>query len=605
MNGIKLTKSLMQAALALITMVFAASLSLGADVTIDLKTEARTATMPDGAVISMWGFFDAADMNTDWTPGPTLRLVEGDNLTINLTNNLPEAVSIVIPGQPAVLAPVSFTDPQGRSRASSFTAETGPFTWNNLRAGTFLYHSGSHPAKQVQMGLYGALIVLPAAAGVAYTPSATNPATAFDTEVALLYSEIDPFLHSPDPGVPKPLDYVPAYYLINGQPYVGGQLPIAAGTINQNVLIRFLNAGLKTHVPTLLNGAYLGVIAEDGNLSPYAKQQYSVLLAAGKTIDAIWHPTTDGTYPLMDRTHSLTTAGVTGGGMLTFLQVGTVPGAPTAVGDAYTVVEEGTLTAAAGGTPPGVLDNDTGDAVNAVLVSGPSAGILTAGLSPDGSFIYTPNVNFTGTDIFTYQADSSNVANVMITVTPVNDAPVANDDIASTMQDTAVIIDVLANDTDVDGDMLMVMNVTDPRVTVNPDNTVTFTPDPGFAGDATFTYTANDGTIDSNVATVTVTVNAPVNTAPVAVDDSAATPRNTPVFINLIANDTDAEGNINPNGIAIVTQPTRGGTVTVLTNGVNFTPRTNFRGTDVFTYTISDTGSLISNTATVRVNVTR
>jgi FtsP/CotA-like multicopper oxidase with cupredoxin domain len=576
----------------------------------------------------MWGFVtdtgSCPTSSVDWQPGPTLQPTDG-SLTVNLRNCLEEPVSIVIPGQAATGTPVWVS-----SRVRSFTDEasvggtvTASYTWTGLKAGTYLYQSGTHPAKQVQMGLYGALIVLPATVGVAYTPTATNPDTGYTTELVLLYSEIDPSLHNP-PGVAQPLNYIPEYYLINGKPFQDGDPPLSAGNVNEDILIRFLNAGLKTHVPTLLNAPYMSVIAEDGNLYPYAKEQYSVLLAAGKTMDAIWSPTAQGTYPLVDRANYLTTAGVTDGGMLAYLQVGVTAGAPTAVGDTYTVAEDtpGGLVVAAAGVLTNDLASDGIDAIptsyTASLVTGPSAGSLL--LNDDGSFTYTPNNYFNGTDFFVYRAvdtvtpgPGSNVATVRITVTPVNNAPVAIDDTAATTQDNAVAIAVLANDTDVDGDPLTVTNVTDPQVTVNLDNTVTFTPEAGFTGNATFTYTANDGTIDSNTATVTITVS-PVNTAPVAVDDFATTTRNTTVFINLVANDTDAEnnlkdasGNVAASQVSVVTQPTRGGTVSVLTNGVNYRPKNNFRGTDVFTYTVTDTGTppQTSNTATVRVNVTR
>ena len=101
---------------------------------------------------------------------------------------------------------------------------------------------------------------------------------------------------------------------------------------------------------------------------------------------------------------------------------------------------------------------------------------------------------------------------------PVNHAPVANNDSATTDEDTAVGIAVLANDTDLDDDPLTVTNLAQPAngaVSLNQDNTVTYTPNPGFTGADSFTYTANDGLLDSNIATVSVTVN-PVNHAPVA-----------------------------------------------------------------------------------------
>ena len=126
---------------------------------------------------------------------------------------------------------------------------------------------------------------------------------------------------------------------------------------------------------------------------------------------------------------------------------------PVAIDDTYTTNEDTTLAVVAA---QGVLANDTdadADTLTALLVTGPTRGSLTLNL--DGSFSYIPDANFNGTDSFTYRANdgnaNSNVATVNITVTSVNDAPVANDDFASTNEDTPVVIDVVANDTDIDG----------------------------------------------------------------------------------------------------------------------------------------------------------
>lgn len=624
MNTNKYIRSMLWATVMLVSLILTAGPSSGA--TISLKAEARSVDLPDGGggtvPVPMWGFFDSADTGTQWLPGPTLRLTEGDALTINLTNNLPEAVSIVILGQSTTLTPVSVLDSKGRSRVTGFDSGSS-YVWDNLKAGTYLYQSGTHPAKQVQMGLYGALIVLPQAPGVAYTPSQTNPDTAFNTEVVLLYSEIDPALHTPA-GFARPLNYIPAYYLINGKPYQVGDSPQQAGNINENVLIRFLNAGLKTHVPLLLNAPFMRLIAEDGNLYPYAKTQYSVMLAAGKTIDAIWQPSAEGIFPLMDRANHLTTAGTTDGGMLAHLQVGGAgTGAPAATDDAYAVAEGGTLTAnGVSPNPSGVLGNDTGASLEAVLVGNVSNGSLA--LDPSGSFVYTHNGGQTATDSFTYKAKNtvtlleSGIATVSISITPVNDPPVAANDAYATVAGSSLSITapgILGNDSDVDGDVLTAVlssNVSGGALTLNANGSFSYTPNSGTTSDS-FTYRAKDAALFSNVATVAISVSAPVNTAPVAVDDNSSTRRNTLKFINLIANDTDTEnnlkdgsGNVPAGRIHIVTQPTQKGTVSVVTNGVNYTPRRNFRGTDVFTYTVTDTGTppLTSNTATVRVNVT-
>src|SRR5207249_994218 len=150
--------------------------------------------------------------------------------------------------------------------------------------------------------------------------------------------------------------------------------------------------------------------------------------------------------------------------------------------DSYTTPEDTQLTVSA----PGVLANDTdadGDTLTAVLVSGPAHGTLT--LNADGSLVYMPALNFNGTDSFTYKASDgqaqSSVATVTITVTPVNDAPVAaNDDTYTTPEDTQLTVSapgVLANDTDADGDTLTAVLVSGPAhgtLTLNADGSLVY-----------------------------------------------------------------------------------------------------------------------------------
>ncbi len=178
--------------------------------------------------------------------------------------------------------------------------------------------------------------------------------------------------------------------------------------------------------------------------------------------------------------------------------------------------------------------------------------------------------------------------------------PVAVDDSATTNEDTPVTINVLANDTDVDGDALTVSSVTqgtNGAVTI-ADNKVTYTPNADFNGTDSFTYKAKDGSLDSNDATVTITVNA-VNDAPVAVDDSATTDEDTSVTIDVLANDTDVDG-----GALTVSSVTQGtnGAVTIADNKVTYTPNADFNGTDTFTYTVND-GNAGTDTATVNITV--
>ena len=123
-------------------------------------------------------------------------------------------------------------------------------------------------------------------------------------------------------------------------------------------------------------------------------------------------------------------------------------------------------------------------------------------------------------------------------MTAVNDAPVAVDDSATTDEDTPVAISVLANDSDVDGDTLTVVAVSDPpngSVVNNGDGTITYTPDTGYDGPDSFTYDIGDGNGGSATATVTVTVNR-VNNPPVAADDTATTDEDIPVAIAVLAN---------------------------------------------------------------------
>ncbi|HCE1881265.1 tandem-95 repeat protein [Vibrio parahaemolyticus] len=167
-----------------------------------------------------------------------------------------------------------------------------------------------------------------------------------------------------------------------------------------------------------------------------------------------------------------------------------------------------------------VLGNDTFEGTDKVVSldtnNGPANG--TVSVNPDGSVTYTPNDNYVGKDTFTYIVTSGGVSEsttVEVNVTPFNDAPVAKDDIATTQEDTAVTIDVLPNDTDVDGDTLSIQSASVPsdQGTVEiVDGKLVFTPAENFNGDAEIIYTVTDGQL-ADEAKVTVTVN-PVNNAP-------------------------------------------------------------------------------------------
>ena len=256
-----------------------------------------------------------------------------------------------------------------------------------------------------------------------------------------------------------------------------------------------------------------------------------------------------------------------------------------------------------------VLVNDTdvdGTVVasTVVVTVDPSSGSVV--VNGDGSVTYTPDVNFSGSDSFSYQVcdddDACDTATVVVTVNPINDAPVAVDDGASTSEDTSVVVPVLGNDTDIDGDPLTVTDATDPAngsVTVNADGTITYTPNPNFNGTDTFTYTISDGQGGVGTATVTVVVD-PDNDGPTAVDDGSSTPEDTPVVIPVLDNDTDPD--VDPLSVTGASSPANG-TATVNTDGtITYTPNPNFSGEDSFDYTISDGAGGI-DTATVTVTV--
>ncbi len=176
-----------------------------------------------------------------------------------------------------------------------------------------------------------------------------------------------------------------------------------------------------------------------------------------------------------------------------------------------------------------------------------------------------------------------------------NHRPSAHDDRAVVTEDCSTIIAVLDNDYDPESDPLTVTNLTQPAngaVSLNPDNTVTYTPNPGFTGADSFTYTANDGLLDSNVGDVYVTV----KVVPQAVDDAAVTGVDEEVGIDVLGNDI-GDGLT----VASVTQGSNGSVVNH-GNSVNYTPDPGFNGIDSFTYVAND-GLLDSNAATVTITV--
>jgi len=305
------------------------------------------------------------------------------------------------------------------------------------------------------------------------------------------------------------------------------------------------------------------------------------------------------------------------------ITVNAVNDAPVANNDAYSTNEDTNLTVSA----PGVLGNDTdvdSPSLTAVLVTGP-AHALSFSFNADGSFSYTPSLNYNGPDSFTYKANDgsldSNVATVNLTVTAVNDAPVAVADNYSTSEDTNLTVaapGVLANDSDVDSPSLTAVLVSGPSNAasfgLNADGSFSYTPNPNFNGSDSFTYKANDGSLDSNTVTVSITVTA-VNDAPsITAPASASTNEDTALaFTTISVNDVDAgAGNVTvtlgvTNG-TLTLASTSGLTVTgngtssvsatgtlanlnVALNGLSYAPNANYNGSDSLAITADDNGN--------------
>ncbi|MDQ3580974.1 MAG: Ig-like domain-containing protein, partial [Pseudomonadota bacterium] len=293
--------------------------------------------------------------------------------------------------------------------------------------------------------------------------------------------------------------------------------------------------------------------------------------------------------------------------------------APVAVDDdAFAVAEDTGLNAPA----PGVLGNDTdgtSDPLTAVLNTGVSNGMLT--LNPNGSFTYMPVANFQGTDSFTYRANdgtvnSTNPATVTITVSAVDDPPVAINDVATVNEDApATTIAVLANDTDVDGGAKTVTAVQNPSANggtvliTNGGADLTYQPAANYCNAPptttpdTFTYTLSPG---GSTATVSVTVIC-VDDAPVAVDDVASVNEDAPATtIAVLTNDADLDGGAKTI-TAVQSLSANGGTVLITNGGADLTyqPAADFcnapPGTtpDTFTYTLSPGGSIAAVSVTV------
>jgi uncharacterized repeat protein (TIGR01451 family) len=231
----------------------------------------------------------------------------------------------------------------------------------------------------------------------------------------------------------------------------------------------------------------------------------------------------------------------------------------------------------------------------------------------DGTYTYTPNANFNGPDVFTYQVCDVNsncsVATVTLNITAVDDIPVAVDDVITTPEDTDLRGSVASNDAPSgDGGNTWSLVGTNGgalhgTLILNTDGTFTYVPEANYFGNDEFTYQLCDGDGDCSVGTVSITINN-VNDLPVALNDVASTPEDTNMNGSVIGNDIASGDGGNAWSLVGLNGGASHGTVTMTADGrYTYSPAANFNGTDIFTYHMCDaTGDC--STATVTINVT-
>ncbi len=276
----------------------------GATRNISLNTGTGRISMPEGGSVFMWGYGTPPD--TFQMPGPVLCVNQGQTLNITLVNALPEATSLIFPGQTAVTEAGGvaaepllslLTTRQAAPAGAPLADRTVTYSFTASQPGTYVYESGTNPHKQVHMGLYGALIVRPTGAGFGPNFAYNHAATQFDPnrEYLVLMHDIDPLLHQ---AVERNQAYDvtrkhDAYWTINGrsfpdtiannnaswlpqQPYsslVTVRVPTTGSM--QPALVRYANAGSVNH-PFHPHGNHFKLIAQDGRQ----------LLDASGTVDA-------------------------------------------------------------------------------------------------------------------------------------------------------------------------------------------------------------------------------------------------------------------------------------------------------------------------------
>ena len=318
MNALK--KLIMQAVVTLFVMpaclaygAIPGQEDLGGNPTFNLTASAAYISMPDGATIYSWGYGSGGNMQL---PGPTLIVRQGAQVTINLTNALPPSAgntSIVFPS----LATTASGGVPGLIAQEAQPGGTVSYSFTASRPGTYLYHSGSRPDLQVEMGLYGAIVVRPETVPAGCTVAAYNFIGAcYDREYLFVLSELQVEVHqaveaqaSGAGPIHVSLEpYTPEYWMINGRGAPNTMEELYSGAYphqpynsmprmhpGEKVLLRVVGAGRQQH-PFHTHGNHVRVLARDGQLllSPSdptkleSKLEFSIPSVPGQTVDGIF-----------------------------------------------------------------------------------------------------------------------------------------------------------------------------------------------------------------------------------------------------------------------------------------------------------------------------
>ncbi len=617
-------------------------------------------------------------------PGPQLSMDLGDqNLRIMLTNLLPESTSITIPGQELPWSAnnngptwndgtVGGRNGDLNKRVRSYGREapaaggSRSYRWTGFRenaiggSGTFVYQTGTHPQKQLYMGLYGAL-TKDAAAGEVY------PGVSYASDTTLFYSDIDPAFNDAvaaqydgdpaTPGLTTAIDRHPSWFLINGEPYVAGTTPDITGVdlaTNQSNLLRFASAASENHVP-VLQGLYGTIHGEDGMqytwqdgasgvATPAPVQQYSIGLPPLKTKDVIINPTTMGRYAVYDGNGYMTNPSDPGnedpndidtlGGMLRFINFAQGANQPPLAAADQVLISIPEVATGSVSVDVDVLANDSdpeGGAVGVIdsqeVFVGTNLTVELSCVAADGlctatataldpwTSPATTDLSYTATDNDPGSSDTLGIVTINVVQ---NLAPIVADDAVAADSDpnNPTLFNLLDNDSDPENDGLTITLGTEvlqgtldcPDLT---DGNCTYTPplnlDPlSLPLIETFTYTVSDGiNPDVGPATVTLTVDL-TNGAPTALDDVYQTQVDvmfSEAAPGVLGNDTDPNPADTLSAV-LVTGPANAAAFVLNADGsFDYTPGTGFVGTDGFTYLANDGSNDSAAPATVTITV--